>query len=187
TGVCGFLWPTCSRLVPCNSSDNSCLQSSTICVHHPQCDDRPLCYPTRMIHESYCPPMKNKINLKWKQNAITVAGGNGQGQQLNQLHGPAGIFIDKSKNIFIVDSENRRIVEWKNNSKQGQIIASGMDQLNVPRDMIVDEQNHSIIIADERNRRVIQWLNQTQQILIDNIDCNGLAMDKNGFLYVSDS
>ncbi|CAF4191020.1 unnamed protein product, partial [Adineta steineri] len=42
TGVCGFLWPTCSRLVPCNSSDNSCLQSSTICVHHPQCDDRPL-------------------------------------------------------------------------------------------------------------------------------------------------
>ncbi|CAF1353463.1 unnamed protein product [Adineta steineri] len=179
TGVCGFLWPTCSRLVTCNSSDNSCLQSSTICVHHPQCDDRPLCYPTAMIHE-------NKINLKWTQNAITVAGGNGEGQELNQLYGPAGIFIDKSKNIFIVDSENRRIVEWKYNAKQGQIIAGGMDQLNVKRDMIVDEQNHSIIIADERNRRVIQWSNEKQQILIDNIDCFGLTMSKHGFLYVSD-
>ncbi|CAF4157546.1 unnamed protein product, partial [Adineta steineri] len=36
------------------------------------------------------------------------------------------------------------------------------------------------------NRRVIQWLNHNQQILIKNIDCWGLAMDKHGFLYVSD-
>ncbi|CAF1593885.1 unnamed protein product, partial [Adineta steineri] len=61
-----------------------------------------------------------------------------------------------------------------------------MDQLNHPTDVIVDQQNHSIIIADNGNRRVIQWLNQNQQILIDNIDCYGLAMDKHGFLYVSD-
>ncbi|CAF1467735.1 unnamed protein product [Adineta steineri] len=193
TGVCGFLWPTCSRLVPCNSSDNSCLQSSTICVHHPQCDDRPLCYPTRMIHESYCPPMKNKINLKWKQSAITVAGGHAEGQELNQLSSPYGIFIDKKKNILIADGNNHRIVEWKYNAKEGQIIAGGngqgdqMDQLLRPTDVIVDYGNRSIIIADYWNRRVIQWLNQTQQILIDNIAYNGLAMDKNGFLYVSDS
>ncbi|CAF4240878.1 unnamed protein product [Adineta steineri] len=61
-----------------------------------------------------------------------------------------------------------------------------MDQLNQPKDMIVDQQNHSIIIADYENRRVIQWLNQKQQILVHNIDCLGLAMDKHGFLYVSD-
>ncbi|CAF4450941.1 unnamed protein product, partial [Adineta steineri] len=61
-----------------------------------------------------------------------------------------------------------------------------MDQLNYPTDVIVDRQNHSIIIADYGNRRVIQWLNQNQQILIENIDCYGLAMDKHGFLYVSD-
>ncbi|CAF1561440.1 unnamed protein product, partial [Adineta steineri] len=55
-----------------------------------------------------------------------------------------------------------------------------------PTDVIVDEQSHSIIIADSLNRRVIQWMNQNQQVLIQNIDCYGLAMDKNGFLYVSD-
>ncbi|CAF0890204.1 unnamed protein product [Adineta steineri] len=129
---------------------------------------------------------------KWKQNAITVAGGNGSGQKLNQLQSPHGIFIDKNKNIFIADCFNHRIVEWKYNAKEGKIIAGGneqgnrIDQLDQPIDMIVDKQNHSIIIADWGNRRVIRWMNQNQEILIDNIHCYGLAMDKQGFLYVSD-
>ncbi|CAF1436286.1 unnamed protein product [Adineta steineri] len=133
---------------------------------------------------------KPKFN-KWKQNAVTVAAGTEKGQELNQLNAPAGMFIDKNKNIFIADFSNRCIVEWKYNVKEGQIIAGGngkgnrMDQLNKPTDVIVDQQNHSIVIADYGNRRVIQWLNQNQQILINNIDCSRLAVDKNGFLYVS--
>ncbi|CAF0862207.1 unnamed protein product [Adineta steineri] len=129
---------------------------------------------------------------KWKQNATTVAGGNGYGKELNRLSSPYGIFVDKNKNIFIADNWNHRIVEWKYNGTEGQIIAGGngkgnrIDQLNHPTDMIVDQENHSIIIADPGNRRVIRWLNQKQQILIKNIDCCGLAIDKNGFLYVSD-
>ncbi|CAF1033376.1 unnamed protein product [Adineta steineri] len=136
-------------------------------------------------------PSKPKFN-KWKQNASTVAGGNGEGQQLNQLYAPVGISIDKNKNIFIADRLNHRIVQWKYNAKEGQIIVGGngqghqMDQLNEPTDVIVDQQDYSIIIADQGNTRVIQWLNQTQQILIHNIVCYGLTMDKHGFLYVSD-
>ncbi|CAF4246666.1 unnamed protein product, partial [Adineta steineri] len=134
---------------------------------------------------------KSKSN-KWKQNAITVAGGNGQGHKRNQLKSPHGIFIDKKKHIFITDCFNHRIAEWECNAKEEQIIVGAnkqgnrMNQLNWPKDVVVDQQNHSIIIADFENRRVIQWLNQNQQILIDNIDCYGLGMDKHGFLYVSD-
>ncbi|CAF0937078.1 unnamed protein product [Adineta steineri] len=134
---------------------------------------------------------KSKFN-KWKQNGITVAGGNKEGQKLNQLNGPVGMFIDKNKNIFIADRENNRIVEWKCNAKQGQIIAGGnkkgdrFDQLNCPTDVIIDQQTYSIIIADNGNSRVIQWFNQKQQILIDDIDCYGLAIDKHGYLYISD-
>ncbi|CAF1179008.1 unnamed protein product [Adineta steineri] len=134
---------------------------------------------------------KSKFN-KWKQNAITVAGGNRQGQRLSQCNYPHVIFIDKNKNIFIADYSNDRIVEWKYNAKEGQIIAGGnkqgnrMNQLNGPTDVIVDQQNHSIIIADHGSRRVIQWFNQNQEILIQNIHCWGLAIDKNGYLYVSD-
>ncbi|CAF4020621.1 unnamed protein product [Adineta steineri] len=192
TGICGFRWLACSRLVLCNSSDNSCPQPNTTCVQHPHCNNLPICYPATMTDQSICPPMKNKINLKWKQNATTVAGGNGQGRQLNQLYRPTGIFIDEKKNIFVADYLNHRIVEWKCNAKQGQITAGGngygnrIDQLHFPTHVIVDQQNHSIIIADGSNRRVIQWLNQNQQILIRNIDFDGLAMDQHGFLYVSD-
>ncbi|CAF1098033.1 unnamed protein product [Adineta steineri] len=192
TGICGFRWLACSHLVLCNSSDYSCTQPNTTCVQHPQCNNLPVCYPVAMTDQSICPPMKNKIHLKWEQNAITVAGGNALGQELNQLYHPFGIFIDENKNIFIADSTNHRIVEWKYNAKEGQIIAgrngqgNRLDQLNDPTDVIVDQKNQSIIIADRWNRRVIQWLNQTQQILIGNIYCWGLAMDKHGFLYVSD-
>ncbi|CAF0998837.1 unnamed protein product [Adineta steineri] len=127
---------------------------------------------------------------KWRQNAITVAGGNGYGEKLNQLSSPTGIFVDENKNILIADYDNHRIVEWKYNAKEGQTIAGGsgrgnrMNQLTSPTDVIIDQQNHSIIIADYANRRVIQWLNQKQQILIDDIDCRGLAIDKHRFLYV---
>ncbi|CAF0863244.1 unnamed protein product [Adineta steineri] len=135
--------------------------------------------------------LESKLN-NWKQNAITVAAGNGKGPELNQLNNPNGLSINGKKNIFIADFWNHRIVDWKYNTKKGQIIAGGngkgnrMDQLNNPTDVIVDQQNHSIIISDQGNRRVIQWFNQNQQILIENIHCYGLAMDKNGFLYVSD-
>ncbi|CAF0808839.1 unnamed protein product [Adineta steineri] len=135
---------------------------------------------------------KKPVFNKWKQNAITVAGKNGEGKELNQLNCPGGIFIDKNKNIFIADDCNHRIVERQYNTKEGQIVAGAdgrgnrMDQLNRPIDVIVDQQNHSIIITDQGNKRVIHWLNQNQQILLRNIGCWGLTMDKNGFLYVSD-
>ncbi|CAF1158896.1 unnamed protein product [Adineta steineri] len=134
---------------------------------------------------------KSKSN-KWKQNAITVAGGNGQGHKRNQLKSPHGIFIDKKKHIFIADCFNHRIAKWECNAKEEQIIVGAnkqgnqINQLDQPKDVVVDQQNHSIIIADQNNRRVIRWMNQNQQILIHNIDCSRLAMDKYGYLYVSD-
>ncbi|CAF4140151.1 unnamed protein product, partial [Adineta steineri] len=105
---------------------------------------------------------------------------------------PYGIFVDEKKNIFIADHDNHRVVQWKYNAKKGQTVAGGngqgnsIHQLNCPTDVVVDQQNHSIIIADYENRRVVQWLNGKQQILIENINCFGLAIDKSGFLYVSD-
>ncbi|CAF4025886.1 unnamed protein product [Adineta steineri] len=192
TGVYGFLWPTCSRLVPCNSSDNSCRQSNTICVQHPQCNDLPLCYPVPMIDQTICPPMINKVSSSWQQNGITVAGGNGVGSQLNQLFAPQGSFIDDEKTIYIAGCFNDRIVEWKYDSKNGQIIAdgNGNDWLKNPMNVIFDKQNNSLIICDQTNKRVIRWFYQKQtkqQILISDIDCEGLTMDKNGFVYVSDT
>ncbi|CAF0947664.1 unnamed protein product [Adineta steineri] len=152
-------------------------------------------FPSTVHNKELTPKQsKTKVN-KFKQNGIIYAGGNGQGNQLNQLTYPHGIFIDRHNYIFIADTENHRIVEWKYDSNKGQVIAGGNDkgnrndQLSYPRDVLVDKQNNSFIISDKRNRRLIHCFRQNQtkqQILISDISCYGLSMDKNRFIYVSD-
>jgi sugar lactone lactonase YvrE len=142
-------------------------------------------------HSSHIHP-----NTTWKQNGITIAGGNGKGNQLNQLSDPFGIYADDdNKCIYIADWKNHRIVEWKHGALNGQVVAGGngsgnrMDQLSGPVDVIVDKKTNSLIIADSLNKRVVRWSRQNDpnpQIIISNIVCGGLRMNNNGDLYVSD-
>ncbi|CAF4098283.1 unnamed protein product, partial [Adineta steineri] len=134
--------------------------------------------------------------LKWKQSAITVAGGNGQGNRLDQLNQPWGIYVDEdSESIYIVDGGNKRIVRWKFGAHTGEIVAggkgkgSGIDQMDNPKDIILDKEEKSLIICDSNNMRVVRWSLQNSQdieILIPGIICWSLAMHSNGDLYISD-
>jgi sugar lactone lactonase YvrE len=134
-------------------------------------------------------------NSTWKRFGITIAGGNGKGNQPNQFNKPIGISIDDDLQcIYIADCHNHRIVQWNYGATNGEILVgrngcgNGFDQLNQPMDMIVDKMNNSIIVADVGNRRIIRCSGenyQNQEILISNIDCSRLTMDHNGNLYVS--
>ena len=44
------------------------------------------------------------INQQWKQDAITIAGGNGYGQQLNQFFHPYGGSVDYDQTIYVADT-----------------------------------------------------------------------------------
>ncbi|CAF4327241.1 unnamed protein product, partial [Adineta steineri] len=132
---------------------------------------------------------------QYQQFGITVAGGNGSGQELNQLSVPCGMFIDNNKSVYIADYYNHRIVKWELNSNTGQTIAGENgkgdqnNQLSYPIDVVFDKENNSFIISDNGNRRVVGNFDQNQtnqQIIISNIDCHGLTIDKNGFIYASD-
>lgn len=133
---------------------------------------------------------------KWKQNGITIAGGNGDGNQLNQLSNPRGTYVDDDHQcVYIADFGNHRIVKWKYGAHIGQVVAGGngrgneMNQLNCPIDVIADYKTDSLIICDEDNKRVVRWPRQYSTIgeaIIENVYCRGLAMDDNGYLYVSD-
>ncbi|CAM4851403.1 unnamed protein product [Rotaria magnacalcarata] len=136
-------------------------------------------------------------NAKWTQNGVTIAGGNGQGGAANQLYAPYGVFIDDDQIVFIADYGNHRIMQWKNgDTTNGQVAAggtgagNGLNQLNYPRDVLIDKETDSLIICDRDNRRVVRWSRRsgtTQgEILIDKISCYGLAMDEQRYLYVSD-
>ncbi len=105
------------------------------------------------------------------------------------------MFIDDDKTIYVADTYNHRIVQWKRNAINGHIVAGGNekgnqnDQLNGPTKVIMDKENDSLIICDQGNRRVVRWprRNGTNgEILISQIDCYDLIMDNDGYLYVSD-
>ncbi|CAF4160298.1 unnamed protein product, partial [Rotaria magnacalcarata] len=137
-------------------------------------------------------------NAKWAQNGVTVAGGNGGGGATNQLSGPYGLFVDDNQTVVIADTEINRIIQWKNgDTTNGQVVAGdkgegdGLHQLIYPTDVLIDKETDSLIICDLGNQRVVRWSRRsgtTQgEILIDNIDCWGLAMDEQRNLYASDT
>jgi sugar lactone lactonase YvrE len=134
-------------------------------------------------------------NARWIQNGVTVAGGNGEGNGLNQLSRPVGMYIDDDQTIYIADKLNHRILEWKSDAKSGRVVAGGNgqgnrnDQFSDPVDVVLHEETNSFIICDKGNRRVVQWSRQngaSGQIIISDIDCSRLTMDRDSYLYVSD-
>ncbi|CAF1338650.1 unnamed protein product [Rotaria sp. Silwood1] len=135
------------------------------------------------------------INAQWSQNGKTVAGGNGRGNATNQLNWPHGLFVDDDQTMIIADYRNHRIVQWKIGDTNGQVVAgvkgygNRLDQLDYPTDVLIDKETDSLIICDDR--RVVRWSRRsgtTQgEILVDNIDCWGLFMDDQRYLYVSDA
>ena len=128
---------------------------------------------------------------------MTVAGGYGYGNAVNQLCCPYGLDIDDDNQSFVIaDCGNHRIVEWKMGASHGKVVAGSqgegnrLDQLNYPTDVLIDKETNSLFIADHANRRVLRWSRRqdtTQgEVIVDNIDCWGLAMDHQRYLYVSD-
>ena len=137
-------------------------------------------------------------NSRWSQNEVTVAGGNGDGNAVNQLHCPYRLDIhDDNIRIVTADWGNHRIVEWKVGASHGKVIAGGhgqgnrLDQLNWPTDVVIDKETNSFLTADQNNRRVLRWRRRERtthgEVIVDNIDCRGLAMDYQRYLYVFNS
>ena len=131
------------------------------------------------------------MNAKWKQNGVTVAGGNNQGNGLNQLNEPSDIYIDDDEQaIYIADTLNDRIVKWKFHATSGEIVVieNTTDKLNGLTSVTVDKKNDSLITCENAKRRVVRWSHQDgtmQGIIMPDINCFDVKMDENGDLYVS--
>ncbi|CAF3913558.1 unnamed protein product, partial [Rotaria sp. Silwood1] len=119
---------------------------------------------------------------RWQQNGLTVAGGNRDGNGINQLSYPWGLYVDDDQTIYVADQFNHRIMEWKRGATSGQVVVggngkgSGTHQLSNPFDVIVDKETDSLIICDYSNNRVVRWPRRngtSGETIISNINCVG--------------
>ena len=148
---------------------------------------------------------KNEVRRlkKGETHGTLVAGGNGQGNQLNQLHNPTFLFIDNHHTLYISDSNNHRVMKWIEGAEEGVVVAGGNDrgdrltQLSRPQGVIVD-QSGQIYVADMENDRVMRWCEREKEgrIVVGGNGRGqeknqlykpfGLSFDSEGNLYVAD-
>jgi sugar lactone lactonase YvrE len=97
-------------------------------------------------------------------SGITVAGITGYyGNGLNQLWYPNTLMVDNNQNMYIVDSDNNRILQWKIGASSGMIIAGDATygtqatQLNNPYNINFDSSG-SLYVVDTSNNRIQKYL-----------------------------
>ena len=132
-----------------------------------------------------------------------VAGGNGQGNALNQLNTPSFLFVDQDYCVYVSDDNNHRVMKWPENAQEGILVASGhvsfnnSKELRYPRGVLVDLSG-TVYVADSGNGRVTRW---RQGAVEGNVVAGGngigkkanqlsgtmgLTFDRDGDLYVVD-
>ena len=110
---------------------------------------------------------------------VTIAGGNGIGNALNQLNSPRYMYVDPNGNLFVVDQYNERVLEFPNGSSSatnGIIIVSNL----INPIGLFGEPNGILYIGQGGNGSVLKWVVATG---VGNIVAggNGLGSADNQF------
>ncbi|CAF1609403.1 unnamed protein product [Adineta ricciae] len=147
----------------------------------------------------------NKV-IRWNmvnKEGTIVAGGNGNGNQSNQLSSPRGVFVDRDFSVYVADLENHRIMKWMKDANEGIVVAGGngggnnLTQLCSPEGVIVDHFGN-VYVADTKNKRIMRWSVESQEgSIILGADSIGqqsnpfevpgdISFDGDGNLYVAD-
>ena len=90
------------------------------------------------------------------ENGSSIAGEYRCGNDLHSFSNSWSFCIDHNKAIYIADSSNARIVEWKRRARKGHVVAGGngrshrTNQFSDPRVVLIDKKNKCLIICDQR-------------------------------------
>ncbi|CAF1292728.1 unnamed protein product [Rotaria sordida] len=89
-----------------------------------------------------------------ESHGTVVAGGNGEGERLDQFNGPAYLYVDRDYSLYVSDSSNHRVVKWVKGAKEGEVVAGGhgpgsdFKQLSHPFGVLVDKMG-TVYVADQ--------------------------------------
>ncbi|CAF1261724.1 unnamed protein product [Adineta steineri] len=126
-----------------------------------------LCYGLAMDSNGdlYISDYEAQQVIRWQQGnqkSNTVAGGNGDGDQFNQLDEPRYIFVDKDHSVYIADYMNNRVMKWIKNATEGSLIAPGQvfnenpNTMVRPKGVIVDHEGN-IYMSSDGNHQITLW------------------------------
>ena len=141
---------------------------------------------------------KHEVRRFYEDDKIgtIVAGGNGKGNRLDQLHEPWYIFIDADQSIYVSDWGNHRVMKWLPGAKQGIVVAGGLGKgnslshLSSPEGVVVDQAG-TVYVSDSWNDRIMRWPKGANQgsVIVGRhrLSCPiGLSFDCHNTLYVVD-
>ena len=173
--------------------------------------DNILCFALRMNEygDLFVSDIEKHEVKRWRKGeteveGTVVAGGQGQGNNLNQFNYPSFLFIDREETVYVSDRDNNRVMKWLKDAKEGIIVAGGhgqgnsLKQLLGPLGLIVNEAG-DIYVADCINDRIMCWPfgSEEGQIVVDGNGQGegsnqfkyptGLSFDVENNLYVADS
>ena len=138
-----------------------------------------------------------------ESQGTVVAGGNGDGNRLDQLSYPEYVFVDRDHSVYVSDRGNHRVMKWMEGAKEGIVVAGGqgsgnsLRQLSYPEGVVVDQLG-TVYVADTGNARIMGWMKGGREgnIIVgakgrgkESNQLNGpfgLSFDRHGNLYVVD-
>ncbi|CAF3044123.1 unnamed protein product [Rotaria sp. Silwood2] len=138
------------------------------------------------------------------KHGTLVAGGNGTGDDHNQLNFPTYVFVNQQQTVYVSDHINHRVMKWNKGANGGIVVAGGhgkgnaLTQLLKPNGLLVDTLGN-LYVADSDNHRVMRWPKGAKQGTVivggngDGAGANqiyyptGLSFDRHGSLYVVDN
>ena len=95
--------------------------------------------------------------VRWKfdeDHGQIVAGGNGEGNRMNQLNYPTDILIDRrNDSLIICDRDNKRVVQWpRRNGRKGEVIISDI----TCNGLAMDNRGY-LYVSDNEKNEVRRW------------------------------
>lgn len=106
----------------------------------------------------YIAEWSNHRILEWKTGTTSgqvVAGGNGQGNRIDQLSNPTDVIVDRENDSLIIsDYGNKRVMRWpRQNGTAGEVILSDVACWGLTMD-----NNRYLYISDINKHEVKRWI-----------------------------
>mgnify|MGYP003580602620 CR=1 FL=1 len=120
---------TCILLCLNVTSYSQCIITPQTTISGDRCVGSEILINSSILPESVVWSLNGSIvatqTVTLNRNAVTVAGGNGQGNAANQLYGPDRLYVDAAGVIYIPDLSNNRVQKWMPGATSGVTVAGG--------------------------------------------------------------